>query len=171
MCTFIAYRGFESLSLRHVLVVNIGPFATICCEPRQVRKEATVTADSGAEVWLVLAATLFLLFFLSKIYKTHIDTLLTKITHVYIMYINKGILFMTQLNVHMTPELEKNLLKYMRVRHLKSKAEAIRTAIKEGLEHAVYQSKSTDFSSWLGLGNKIPVNKKNKFRSDDDLWK
>ncbi len=54
-----AYRGFESLSLRQVLVVSIGPFAAICCEPRQVRKEATVAADSGAEVWLVLAASLF----------------------------------------------------------------------------------------------------------------
>lgn len=38
-----------------LIVAGVGPFATISCEPRQVRKEATVAADSGAEVWLVLA--------------------------------------------------------------------------------------------------------------------
>jgi hypothetical protein len=58
------YRGFESLSLRQIiptqfLVVCIGPFATICCEPRQVRKEATVATDSGAEMWLIHTASLF----------------------------------------------------------------------------------------------------------------
>lgn len=53
-----AYRGFESLSLRHVMAARIGLFAAICCEPRQVRKEATVTTDSGAEVRLIRAATL-----------------------------------------------------------------------------------------------------------------
>lgn len=31
----------------------IGSLATIDCEPRQVRKEAAVTIDSGAEVWLL----------------------------------------------------------------------------------------------------------------------
>lgn len=52
------YRGFESLSLRNkyeFIVASVGPFATISCEPRQVRKEATVAADAGAGVWLVLA--------------------------------------------------------------------------------------------------------------------
>lgn len=55
------YRGFESLSLRQVLADNMGTFATICCEPRQVRKEATVAADSGAEVRLVLPASIIFL--------------------------------------------------------------------------------------------------------------
>lgn len=55
------YRGFESLSLRMIecIVASIGPFATIGREPRQVRKEATVAADAGAEVWLVLATMCF----------------------------------------------------------------------------------------------------------------
>ena len=35
-----------------------GPLATIGCEPRQARKGAAVTADSGAGVWLVRDATL-----------------------------------------------------------------------------------------------------------------
>lgn len=54
-----AYRGFESLSLRHVLVIRAGLFATLCCKPRQVRKEATVVADAGAEVRLVLVASIY----------------------------------------------------------------------------------------------------------------
>jgi hypothetical protein len=78
---------------------------------------------------------------------------------------------MTQLNIHMTAELEKNLLKFMRVRHLKSKAEAIRTAIKEGLEHSMKQPKQVDFSSWIGLGVQAPVNDQPQFNSDNDLWK
>ena len=32
---------------------SIGPLATIDCEPRQARKGAAVTIDSGAEVWLL----------------------------------------------------------------------------------------------------------------------
>jgi hypothetical protein len=32
---------------------SIGPHATIDCEPRQARKGAAVTIDSGAEVWLL----------------------------------------------------------------------------------------------------------------------
>lgn len=62
-----AYRRTEgsnpSLSAKYfksynVLAVYIGLSATICCEPRQVRKEATVMTDSGAGVRLVYAATL-----------------------------------------------------------------------------------------------------------------
>lgn len=78
---------------------------------------------------------------------------------------------MTQLNIHITDEFENELQKFMKIRHLKTKAEAIRTAIKEGLERSVSNIKSTDFSTWLGLGKQIPTNKKIKFKSDDDLWK
>ena len=38
----------------------IGPLATINCELRQARKGATAAVDSGAGVWLVRVATLFL---------------------------------------------------------------------------------------------------------------
>ena len=41
---------------REPIAASIGPFATLSCEPRQVRKEATVATDAGADVWLVLAA-------------------------------------------------------------------------------------------------------------------
>ena len=34
------------------MVAQFGPLATIRCEPRQVRKEATVAVQLGAGVWL-----------------------------------------------------------------------------------------------------------------------
>ena len=39
------------------MVVRAGSPATISCEPRQARKGAAVTANSGAGVWLVWTAT------------------------------------------------------------------------------------------------------------------
>ena len=41
-----------SASIRGPVVTHFGPLAAICCELRQARKGATVTTDSGAEVWL-----------------------------------------------------------------------------------------------------------------------
>ena len=35
----------------NIKVFRDGPFAAVCCEPRQVRKEATVTIKLGAEDW------------------------------------------------------------------------------------------------------------------------
>jgi hypothetical protein len=40
------------------MVAYIGPLATICCEPRQARKGAAAATDSGAEMWLVWAASI-----------------------------------------------------------------------------------------------------------------
>ncbi len=41
-----------------LMVTRSGSLATINCELRQVRKEATVAVISGAEVWLGRVATL-----------------------------------------------------------------------------------------------------------------
>ncbi len=78
---------------------------------------------------------------------------------------------MSQLNIHMTATLEHDLQKFMKVRHLNSKAEAIRTAIKESLERSFPKANAVDFSSWKGLAKKIPTNENPKFDSDQDLWK
>ena len=78
---------------------------------------------------------------------------------------------MSQLNIHLTTAFERDLRKFMKVRHIPTKAEAIRTAIKEGLERSIGQQKpSTNFSTWLGLAKQASPNKKPRFRSDDDLW-
>jgi len=76
---------------------------------------------------------------------------------------------MTQLNMHMTPDFERELTKFMKIRRLKTKAEAIRIAIREGLHHSV-QAEPINFSDWIGLGKEVPENKKPRFHSDDDLW-
>lgn len=78
---------------------------------------------------------------------------------------------MSQLNIHMTPTLEHDLRKFMKVRHLKSKAEAVRTALKESLERSLPNVSSVDFSSWQGLAKKVPANQNPQFHSGDDLWK
>lgn len=78
---------------------------------------------------------------------------------------------MPQLNIHLTPTFEKDLKKFMKIRHIETKSEAIRIAIKEGIEHSIGPVKPVDFSKWIGLGNQAPVNKKRKFFSDSDLWK
>ena len=78
---------------------------------------------------------------------------------------------MKQLNIHITSTLARDLLKFMKMRHIKTKAEAVRTSIKEGLEHSSANIPTSDFSKWIGLGNQVPLNKNPKFKTDDDLWK
>ncbi len=78
---------------------------------------------------------------------------------------------MSQLNMHMTPAFEKKLLRLMKVRNITTKAEAIRVAVNETLEHSIHKVESTDFSTWVGLAKKVPTNAKPRFKSDDDLWK
>ena len=77
---------------------------------------------------------------------------------------------MSQLNIHLNPSFEKDLSKFMRLRHINTKSEAIRTAIKEGIQHLTTHAKPVNFSTWLGLAKEAPVNKKAKFSSDKDLW-
>lgn len=78
---------------------------------------------------------------------------------------------MTQINLHVTPEFEKELQQLMKVKQLKTKALAIRIAVKECLAHSIAQKIPTDFSQWAGLANQVPMNSKPRFSSDDDLWK
>lgn len=77
---------------------------------------------------------------------------------------------MSQLNIHVTASFERDLNKFMRLRHINTKSEAIRLAIKEGIQHATAHVIPGDFTDWLGLATQVPVNKKTKFSSDDDLW-
>ncbi len=77
---------------------------------------------------------------------------------------------MGQLNIQMTPDFEKALLRLMRVRGLKTKSEAVRVAVQEGLERALGRSKTADFHAWLGLASRKPLNRSPRFKSEDDLW-
>lgn len=78
---------------------------------------------------------------------------------------------MSQLNIHVTTRFENDLKKFMKLRHINTKSEAIRVAIQEGIQNALIHTKSANFEEWLGLANQAPINKKFKFFSDDDLWK
>lgn len=77
---------------------------------------------------------------------------------------------MAQININVTPQLKKDIEKYMKVRGVKTKSDAIRLALREVVEQLTSQ-KSTDFQSWLGAGLKAPTRPNAKFRSEDDLWK
>ena len=57
-CTgIIVYKMYNA----RLMVTCSGSLATISCEPRQVRKEATVAVISGAEVRLGQVTTLYYL--------------------------------------------------------------------------------------------------------------
>lgn len=77
---------------------------------------------------------------------------------------------MSQLNIHLTPTFEKDLKQFMKLRHIQTKSEAIRVAIKEGIQLSLLQVKPANFSHWLGLATQVPTNKNTKFSSDEDLW-
>lgn len=77
---------------------------------------------------------------------------------------------MSQLNIHITPAFEKALSQFMRIRHIKTKSEAIRIAIQECLSKMKSQSQQ-NYANWIGLAKKAPLNKKPRFKSDHDLWK
>lgn len=76
---------------------------------------------------------------------------------------------MSQLNLHTTPEFDHQLKKYMKICGLHTKAEAIRAAVKESLEHHLSHSTAVDFKSWIGQGLIFPPHKP-RFKSEDELW-
>jgi len=78
---------------------------------------------------------------------------------------------MRQLNIHITPEFEKNLNKFMKYKKLDTKSEALRVALKEALEQLETKPTAIDFRSWIGLGKQAPENKKLQFKTHDYLWK
>lgn len=77
---------------------------------------------------------------------------------------------MSQININVTPEFEKNLKEYMKHRGITQKSEAIRKAVGETVEKIKEQKKPYDFSRLLGCGLKGPLNPNPKFKSDDELW-
>lgn len=78
---------------------------------------------------------------------------------------------MSQININVTPEFEKNLKAYMKKKGIRQKSEAIRSAVSEAAEKIQEQkSEPYDFSKLLGIGLKAPLNPNPRFKNDDDLW-
>lgn len=81
----------------------------------------------------------------------------------------EGIL-MAQLNLNVTPEFQRALSSFMRLRGIRTKSEAIRVAVTEGVERLLDQGSGESFSSLLGAANRARLNRHPRFHSDDDLW-
>ena len=77
---------------------------------------------------------------------------------------------MAQLNMHVSPAFERALSRYMRARGIRTKSEAIRRAVEDGLDRIRRSARSADFAEWIGLGSRAPQNPAPRFPSDDALW-
>lgn len=77
---------------------------------------------------------------------------------------------MIQLNIHMTEQFSQTLKTFMRLRKIRSKSEAVRVAVFEGLERLINEPKVTDFKEWIGAALKKPQNPNPRFKSHADLW-
>jgi len=68
----------------------------------------------------------------------------------------------------MTPTFEERLRRFMRARGIRSKSEAVRVAVEEGLQRV--QGVVPDYREWLGLACGEGENPNLRFSSDEDVW-
>lgn len=81
-------------------------------------------------------------------------------------------MYMSQLNMHTTPEFEEDLVRLMELRGIPTKSEAIRRVVREALERARRaRSHERDFREWLGAAREAELNPRPRFSSEDDLWR
>lgn len=76
---------------------------------------------------------------------------------------------MKQLNLNVTPDFERDLRSYMRLKSIPNKSDAIRQALREAVARDG-NHKEYDYRKWLGLGLKAPLSRRRKFKSEDELW-
>ena len=79
-------------------------------------------------------------------------------------------MYMSQLNMHIKPDFERDLTRFMSLRGLRTKSEAIRLAVREGLERARSTPRKS-FTRWAGAGLGAGTNPEPRFPTDDDLWR
>ena len=80
-------------------------------------------------------------------------------------------MYMTQINLHVKPDFQRDLERFMRLRGLRTKSEAIRLAVREGLERARSAPSAKGFSRLAGAGLAAATNPEPRFKTDDDLWR
>ncbi len=80
-------------------------------------------------------------------------------------------MYMSQLNINMTPEFEELLKRYMELNGIRHKSEAIRKPLQTAVA-VDSESKETTMTlrDMLGAALRAPRNPKHRFRTDDDLW-
>ena len=71
-----------------------------------------------------------------------------------------------RLHLNVTPEFERDLRRFMKLRGISRKSDAIRAALHEALTLAG----EYDYRTWLGICLKPPLNPKPRFRTEDQLW-
>jgi hypothetical protein len=77
---------------------------------------------------------------------------------------------MAQLNINLTPEFQRDLALFMRMRNIRTKSEAIRTAVRECVKRSQRAGPKVDFSSWIGMARRRKRGRGPRFHTDDDLW-
>lgn len=76
---------------------------------------------------------------------------------------------MSQLNINMTPQFEKDIRAYMKLKSIKYKSQALRAAVADCLK-APQKQPATDFRSWLGAANKGKQSPNPRFKTHAQLW-
>ena len=74
---------------------------------------------------------------------------------------------MPQINIHVTPPFERALSRFMRLRSIGSKSEAIRLAVQEAYERARVHANGVSFGDLLGAARPEPGAAR---ITDDMLW-
>ena len=76
----------------------------------------------------------------------------------------------SQLNVNLTPQFERALERFMRLRSIATKSEAVRLAVLEAAAREERARRRPDFQRWRGAALATPPNPAPRFKSEDDLW-
>jgi hypothetical protein len=77
---------------------------------------------------------------------------------------------MGQLNLNLTPDFERALARFMRLRSISRKSEAVRVAVQEAAEREGRARRRTDFAKWRGAALGPTLNENPRFRTEDELW-
>lgn len=77
---------------------------------------------------------------------------------------------MAQLNLQLTKKFLADLKRYMQLSGIRTKSEAIRTAVERSLLELTAKKKRTEFRGWLGIGLRTTPRKVVRFKDEDDLW-
>lgn len=76
---------------------------------------------------------------------------------------------MAQLNIHMSPAFEQKLRRFMKVRQIKTKSDAVRTAVDEALQLA-QKIPTVNLRDLFGAGKRLRQRPRKSWLKEDDLW-
>lgn len=77
---------------------------------------------------------------------------------------------MGQINRHTNEVFERDLSRFMALRGIRNKSEAISVAVHEAVENTLAKVNKPHFKAWFGAGLGSGFNPNPRFKSDDDLW-